>query len=105
MAFNPAPTSFFANWSEDGANITLPIASVPELTAAEADATTGDIRKVLFAIIERAAVAYAALAAADKPGKMAIDRSNFLRSDGNIDRTFTVTFTLAPASIDVADEA
>lgn len=41
MAFNPLPTNLIPSWSENGTNVTFPIASVPELTAAEADAVTG----------------------------------------------------------------
>jgi hypothetical protein len=73
--------------------------------AAEADATDGDIRKVLFALLEQAALAYAALPSANKPAKMVVSRSTNLRSDGNLDRTYTFAFELAPASVDVADEA
>ena len=105
MAFDPKPTTFFAGWSEDATNVTLPLAAVPELTAAEADATDGDIRKVLFALLEQAALAYAALPSANKPAKMVVSRSTNLRSDGNLDRTYTFAFELAPASVDVADEA
>lgn len=46
------PDNWVASWSEDGTNVTFPIASLPELTAAEADVATGDIRKVLFALLE-----------------------------------------------------
>jgi hypothetical protein len=44
MAFDPAPSSLFPSWSEDGTTISVPIASIANLTAAEADGTTGDWR-------------------------------------------------------------
>jgi hypothetical protein len=105
MAFDPKPTTFFAGWSEDGTNVTLPLAAVPELTAAEADATGGDIRKVLYAILEQAALAYAALATDARPAKMVITRGTNLLTSGNLARSYTFAFELAPASVDVADEA
>jgi hypothetical protein len=48
MAFEPP--EIFANWSENGTNVTLPLASVLDLTAALADATTGDGRQVAWAL-------------------------------------------------------
>lgn len=51
MAFNEAPNATFSSWSEDATNITLPIASVTGLTAAEADGATGDIREVIRCIL------------------------------------------------------
>ena len=53
MAQDLKPSTWIASWSENGTNVTFPIASVPELTAAEADADTGNISKVLFAICEK----------------------------------------------------
>lgn len=75
MAFNPAPTQLFAGMSEDGTDLTIPIASIPELTAAEADAVTGDLRKVCYAIGERMFEYYNALAVADRPTKLTIAKS------------------------------
>lgn len=48
MAFEPP--DIFASWSEDGTDVTLPIASVLDLTAALADATTGDGRQVAWSL-------------------------------------------------------
>ena len=93
MAFDPTYrdiNSLFAGWTEDGTNITLPIASLPELTAAEADATTGDSRKVIFAIMERLRIWFRDLAAADRPTKITVTRSDF--SDPSND---TITYTYA----------
>lgn len=75
MAFDPTPTSWIASWSEDGTNITVPIASFSELTAAEADASTGDIRKIMFAILEHIWDVYLALPVADRPNKMVIQKT------------------------------
>ena len=75
MAFDAKPSTWIANWSEDATNITVPIATFTEMTAAEADATTGDIRKVVFAILEHLWGIWYATAAADRPAKMTMDRS------------------------------
>jgi hypothetical protein len=107
MAFDPAPTEVIASWSEDGTNVTFPIASLPELTAAEADATTGDNRKVLHAFMERFFAWYNGLATADKPTQLSVSRSSSPpnQTTGYITRTFTVRMTLDPGPLEIADEA
>ena len=47
MAKDKAPSSWITNYSSDGTNITIPIASLPGMTAAYAHATTGDIRLIV----------------------------------------------------------
>ncbi len=47
-----APASMFASWSEDGVNISVPIASLELLTAALADGETGDARQVAASLCE-----------------------------------------------------
>lgn len=74
MAFNAAPTQVVASWSEDGTNVTFPIASVPELSAAEADASTGDLRKVWFALLTQLNAWWIATAAADRPARMTVSK-------------------------------
>ena len=105
MAFNPAPTSWFTGWSEDGIDITLPITSVRELTAAEADAVSGDIRKVCFALVEEMYQQYNALATDDKPGKFTITKIASLNaSTGILTNTYTVKVYTEIGSQEVADE-
>jgi hypothetical protein len=105
MAFNPAPTTLLPNWSEDGTNIAIPIASFPELTAAEADALTGDVRKVVFALTKKLADAYVALAAADKPTQMVIGRNAYANAEGSeMTHVMTFTFVNTIATQDVKDE-
>ena len=74
MAFNPAPTALIAGWSEDGTDVTFPLASVPGLTAANSDAVTGDWRDILLFLVEQAFNHYNGLATADRPTKVTISR-------------------------------
>jgi len=103
--FNPAPTTFIASWSEDGTNVSFPIASVPELTAAEADAVTGDLRKIALALCDNAFEKYNALATGDKPNRMVM-RKNTSTNDatGVTTRTYTFEFQLASSPPEVAAE-
>lgn len=103
MAFNPAPNSWLPSWSEDGTDISLPIASVPKLTAAEADGATGDIRKTLYALLDKISAHWDSLAEADRPQKMRIVKGESL-SAGVITTTYYFTFLTEPSSVEVVAE-
>lgn len=105
MAFDPKPSSWLDNWSEDGTHITLPIASLPQLTAAEADADTGDIRKVLFALCEKLWNEWNARAVADRPSQMTISKSaSTSAGSGLLTHTYTLRFVNEISAQDVDDE-
>jgi len=69
MPFSQTPGDLFAGMSEDGTNLTIPIAALAAhgLTAANADATTGDPRAVARAFVARIEEWYRDLAEADRP--------------------------------------
>jgi hypothetical protein len=105
MAFNPAPSNWIANWAEDGTNITVPLASFAEVTAAEADGTTGDIRKVMFAVIEHMYQEWLERATADRPTQMTMSKSvSYNTSTDIMTNTYTFTFRNSVLSQDVAAE-
>lgn len=90
MAFNKAPTEWIASWSEDGTDVTFPIASVADLTAAEADGTTGDMRAIMLRLTESFYQHISGLAAADQPGELTITRNRYER-DGSIAYSYNLT--------------
>ena len=104
MAFNPAPNNWIPNWDETTGTISVPVATFPQLTNAEAHETTGDIRKVLFAINEQLALRWTAIAQADRPAKMTITKTQTLDAVGNIVVNYSHTFVLTPTTIDVTAE-
>lgn len=78
------PGTAFAGWIEDGLDITLPIASLTDLTAITADSTTGDARQVILSFIKTAFAWYnvletkpEALTVSYTPGRMQ-SSGNFL---------------------------
>ena len=75
MAFDPKPTSWIENYSSDGTNITIPIATLDQLDAAGAHNDTGDIRQVLFALANYISEVWYALPVADRSKKMQISKS------------------------------
>lgn len=105
MAFDPLPPTWIPGWSEDGTNIIIPLASLPEITAAEADATTGDIRKSLYALCEHLRDTWDTMASADRPSKMVISATATINPTTNeITKRYTFAFTAEASGIDVAAE-
>lgn len=75
MAFSAVPNTWLDNWSENGTNISVPIATFPELTAPEANATTGDIRKIVFALQEKLWTEWNERASTDRPTKWTLSKN------------------------------
>jgi hypothetical protein len=105
MPFSQVPTTWVSGWSEDGTNITVPIASFPEMTAAEADGATGDIRKIYYAICDQMFAAYNNTAAADRPTRMNIVKTMAANTTTGITIvTYRAVFYCATASVEVIAE-
>jgi hypothetical protein len=95
MAYNKAPTATLPGYTSDGTNITIPIASLLGLTAAEANATTGDAREVALAFIRTYKAKQQSLAVADKPATMSVRVVNqSYVSAGNLANSVMVTYEL-----------
>jgi len=93
MAIDVKPSTWIASWSENGTDVTFPIASVPLLSAEEADATTGDMRKVIFALASKFYSTYIGTASADRPSKMSITKSASTNTEtGIVTNVFTFRF-------------
>ena len=106
MAFDKKPSTWLPNWSEDGTNITVPLATFPEMTAGEADASAGDIRKVLFAVSEKLYDAWNNTASADRPTQINIAKASSLNvSTGVVTNTYTLRFYCEIGTQEVKDEA
>jgi hypothetical protein len=107
MAFDKKPSTWLPDWHVDGTDVHVPIATFPELTAAEAGAASGDIRKILFAILEQQWNVFRALATADKPTMMNMVKTATINpTTGDEEHLFTIRFTntrVAQGS-DVKDE-
>ena len=100
-----APSNWLASWSEDGTNITLPIASIPGLTAVEADGASGDIRNTLYPLLETLYAKWLTVAEADRPTKMTIYRNSVVDDLTNkLTRQYTFTFTTDISGEEVSAE-
>jgi len=80
-----------------------------ELTDAEADETTGDIRKLLFGVLDGLYTQFnsknSALATADRPQRVTFTRNTSVSDiTGLITRNYSLSFQLEAASVEVANE-
>lgn len=75
MAFVKTPSTWIPSWSEDGTTISVPIASFPQLSVAEADGTTGDIRNITHAFLETLWDRWRTLAAENRPEKLTLTKT------------------------------
>jgi len=81
------------------------LATIPELTDTEANATSGDIRKILYALCERFAKEWNGIATADRPSNMTISKSISPDvSTGQDTLTYVMRFITEATSREVADE-
>jgi len=86
--------------------IFIPLASLPALTAGEANETTGDGRKVAYELTKALQTNYAALADNAKPAKMAITKATPTGiNPTTVRQAFTASFDLDFSAADVAPEA
>jgi hypothetical protein len=106
MPFNPAPSLWIGtSYAADATDISVPIATFDELTAAEADETTGDIRKLVFALCDHLYQKWLATDSADRPARMTIFRStNVNEATGEMTRSFTFQFLTGVTGEEVVDE-
>jgi len=106
MAFNKQPNTWLTSWSENGSSINVPIATFPELTAAEADGTTGDIRKIVWAIMQKLWAEWNDdREAVDRPTQWTCKKSVTVNANtGVVTTTFTHKFYTAVSTQEVVDE-
>jgi hypothetical protein len=102
-AYRISPEQAISGYSSDGTSITMPIASLIGLTAAEADATTGDWREILQAILLRAIEYQQTWVWSDRPVTYRIFGHNQYARE-TLDRNFAVTFFTNMGEPNVAPE-
>ncbi len=112
MAFDPAPQTWLGlGYTLASSNVKLTTATaggnvaLPELTDTEANATTGDIRKVAFAISEALYAAWVEQGTADQPLEMTLQKQvNPLNGGAQLQLIFTSTFVVDVTGQEVTDE-
>lgn len=101
------PIDLFAGYTSNGTSITIPIASLSGLSAAEVSASNGDGREVARAIITQIFTAINGLDSVNKPTKMCVSRSNLSGINSDTVRqsyTFSFDLTINSNSLSIANE-
>ena len=118
MAFNSTPSGWLgAGYTVSGSGTTAAInfgisgntavgEALPEITSTEANATTGDIRKIYYGMIEKMYQSFLGKAVADRPNRMSISKGASVdATTGLITTNYSIQFVLAPTGLDVTSES
>jgi hypothetical protein len=85
--------------------LVIPLTSIPQLSEAECDESTGSIQKVAFALAEKLYQLYAAMAVADRPAKWSSYRSPGTPDNSGVrEATYTNRFTVVDSATEVQAE-
>ncbi len=109
---NVTPTQLFAGYTYDATagEVRIPIAALSGLTAAEANATTGNGMEVLRTIVDGANAAIAALATTARPVRASISKPNPSIATGTgiepgtLRQTYSLSFDLTPTGLEPTAE-
>ena len=107
MAQNLAPSHWIPSYelTDTNTKISIPLSSLPGLDATEANASTGDIRKVARALMAALYEAWLGEDAADRPQRMRISRNSTVDDEtGNTTRDYTASFLVATTGEEVVAE-
>jgi hypothetical protein len=97
------PPLLWPNYTSDGTNITIPIADLEGLTAEEADAATGDWRKILQAFLLSAVTYHRSFVWSDQPRTYSAFSAEFERVPTLV-RRFLIAFHTTLSEANVAQE-
>lgn len=104
MSYSKVPTDTFPGYSSDGTNITIPLAALPGLTSAEAHTSTGDARKIVKAILDKALAVQNAAEAADQSARMVLSKAPSLLDENTVQHGYSANFQIDISGGDVKAE-
>ena len=104
MAFSAVPTGWLSDFASDSTYMKLPYTNFVETTSTEANASTGDIRKMYFGICQGMFNSYNNKAAADRPTRMIISKAVSVDTISGIS-TVQYTFTFKTQTLTQEVEA
>lgn len=94
-----------ADFANSTQYLCIPMSSLPELDGTEANPSSGDFRKIMFAIEDAVYNAYQAIASADRPAKWINTRSSSISDSTDITtRNFVNQFYTTATGEDVSNE-
>ena len=119
MAYTPVPSTWLgAGYTLSGSGATAAInfgingnttgATFTEITAAEANASTGEIRKIIYGVVEGLYQKYLTVSAtpANLPNRLTISKNSSVNATtGLITSSYTFSFVLEATGLEVTAEA
>lgn len=105
-----SPIQLFPGYTFESGEVRIPIAALAGLTAAEANATTGNAMEVLRQLVDYANNQVASLAPTARPTKATIAKQNPSIASGinvlpgTLRQTYSLSFDLQPTALELAQE-
>jgi len=107
-----SPVGIFAGYTFDAitSEIRIPLTSIPGLSVAEANATTGNGMEVIRQIVDRTHAALTALAPTARPTKATVAKPNPAIASGanvlagTLRQSYSLSFDLQPTALELASE-
>lgn len=98
MAYDNSISTWIANYAYSAPNITVPLATFPEISADEAHTTTGSIGNFLFGFLHALYAKWLTVAVADRPTSWTCYKQDATdNTTGKVTTTFVLTFTTSLA--------
>lgn len=109
MAFNVAPTGYFANINVTGViggvtGVFIPYSDLESFDYTVATSGSGDIRELVYSINEAVADEWLSLSTANRSSQMTISRTSSVPEDNILRKVYTITLNLDFGNLDVTDE-
>jgi len=107
MAFDPAPSGWFPGLTNSATELTIPFTALNDLTQADSDPSTGDIRAIVYNFCEAFNDKWAATAEEDRPDKTTINASTSVQTASGsevLTKIYTIRVELDVSAVDVSDE-
>lgn len=100
-----APTNWITGYTSDGTNVTIPISTLTGLAAGDASASTGDVRKVMYAMTDVFYSTFAAAASTNQPAKIIISRQGTeVQGTNLLRRVYSIVVDLVVTNLQVVSE-
>lgn len=109
MAFDAAPSGYFSGINTaavvgGATGVFIPYSDLESYNSTVAVSESGDIRELVYSIVEAYTDVYLGLSTSDRPANLTASRSSSVPSDGILRKIYTITANLEFGNLSVADE-
>jgi hypothetical protein len=107
MSFNPNPTGYFpgilnlmSGDTVSTSGVFLPYSSLESYNPT----TSGDIRQLIYSVVEAFSDTYSSLTVADRPTKLVITKTSSVPNDNTIRNSYVITANLTYGDLSIGNE-